>query len=213
MSDKFHKRRRRTVVCTNCRRRKIACDRGAPCDQCGQARLQCTYYNGHAHTNSDSGVDRRDSASSEHPSSSASSVQAVLVHGYGSESALSNVDYRSNVFDPKVAQALPGAASVDMGAPGWFGADMMNTLSHSLSMPTDPSAVTLFSPGQATSMLDTSPETGHAALPAPPLYREPFSAEPAKLLFSKPRMHRPTHWMTILAKVTPISRLTSVVPP
>ncbi len=38
------KRRRPAVVCTECRRRKIACDRKAPCGQCIQYDSTCTYY-------------------------------------------------------------------------------------------------------------------------------------------------------------------------
>lgn len=38
------KRRRPAVVCNECRRRKIACDRKAPCGQCVQYNSACTYY-------------------------------------------------------------------------------------------------------------------------------------------------------------------------
>lgn len=38
------KRRRPAVVCNECRRRKIACDRKAPCGQCVQYNSTCTYY-------------------------------------------------------------------------------------------------------------------------------------------------------------------------
>jgi len=37
------KRRRPAVVCTECRRRKIACDLNAPCAQCMQHNSACTY--------------------------------------------------------------------------------------------------------------------------------------------------------------------------
>ncbi|KAB8345906.1 hypothetical protein FH972_022961 [Carpinus fangiana] len=37
------KRRRPAVVCTECRRRKIACDRNAPCGQCVLVNSTCTY--------------------------------------------------------------------------------------------------------------------------------------------------------------------------
>src|ERR1700712_995428 len=39
------KRRRQAIVCTECRRRKIACDRNSPCTQCIQSNSACTYYN------------------------------------------------------------------------------------------------------------------------------------------------------------------------
>lgn len=38
------KRRRPAVVCNECRRRKIACDRKTPCGQCVQYNSICTYY-------------------------------------------------------------------------------------------------------------------------------------------------------------------------
>jgi hypothetical protein len=37
------KRRRPPVVCTECRRRKAACDRKMPCAQCTQHDLTCVY--------------------------------------------------------------------------------------------------------------------------------------------------------------------------
>lgn len=39
------KRRRPPVVCTECRRRKAACDRKNPCAQCIQYGLTCVYQN------------------------------------------------------------------------------------------------------------------------------------------------------------------------
>jgi hypothetical protein len=42
------KRRRQAVVCTGCRRRKIACDRNQPCAQCALACLECTYQHHYA---------------------------------------------------------------------------------------------------------------------------------------------------------------------
>jgi hypothetical protein len=38
------KRRRPAVVCTECRRRKIACDKKTPCSHCTQYNAICTYY-------------------------------------------------------------------------------------------------------------------------------------------------------------------------
>ena len=37
------KRRRPAVVCTECRRRKVACSRDTPCAQCVQFSATCTY--------------------------------------------------------------------------------------------------------------------------------------------------------------------------
>jgi len=42
------KRRRPPVVCTECRRRKSACDRKMPCAQCTQHSLVCIYQNDHS---------------------------------------------------------------------------------------------------------------------------------------------------------------------
>lgn len=46
------KRRRPAVVCNECRRRKIACDRHTPCGQCVQHKSACTYST-HSHSPSD----------------------------------------------------------------------------------------------------------------------------------------------------------------
>lgn len=200
-------------MCSHCRRRKIACDRGAPCGQCVQAQLECTYYNSHAHSNSHLPVDRRNSARFKYrPSSSASSMQAVLYPRYGSESTLSNVNYRSHVFDSEVAPAPLGPVSIDMSAPDWFDADLVNTSNQFSTTPTDPTATILFSPDQGTSLLDwdASPETGHPALLPPPVSCGSFAAEPGKALFLKSRMYGPTHWMTILHKVNITRRLSDV---
>jgi len=44
-SARSRKRRRSPVVCTECRRRKSACDRKLPCAQCTQHGLDCAYQN------------------------------------------------------------------------------------------------------------------------------------------------------------------------
>lgn len=44
-SARSRKRRRPPVVCTECRRRKSACDRKLPCAQCTQHELDCVYQN------------------------------------------------------------------------------------------------------------------------------------------------------------------------
>ena len=45
MSAPSRKRRRPPVVCSECRRRKSACDRRIPCAQCTQHGLVCVYQN------------------------------------------------------------------------------------------------------------------------------------------------------------------------
>lgn len=40
------KRRRPAVVCAECRRRKIACDRKTPCGQCALHNVECLYVTG-----------------------------------------------------------------------------------------------------------------------------------------------------------------------
>ena len=40
------KRRRPAVVCAECRRRKIACDRKSPCGQCALHNVECIYITG-----------------------------------------------------------------------------------------------------------------------------------------------------------------------
>lgn len=48
MSAPSRKRRRPPVVCSECRRRKSACDRRTPCAQCTQHGLVCVYQNDHS---------------------------------------------------------------------------------------------------------------------------------------------------------------------
>ncbi|EFX04036.1 c6 zinc finger domain containing protein [Grosmannia clavigera kw1407] len=46
MSKPPRKRRRPAVVCAECRRRKIACDRKTPCGQCALHNVECVYVTG-----------------------------------------------------------------------------------------------------------------------------------------------------------------------
>lgn len=212
MAEKSHKRRRQTVVCTSCRRRKIACDRNAPCAQCIQANLECTYHRGYHDARNDFPTDRHDSAHSKvRSSSSASSMQATS-QGYAPES-LANVDYQSPVFEMNVASALPAALSVDMSAPSWFETEILGALDQPLGTPIDANGVTLFSPNTTNTVAglsDAGPGAGRPALP-PPLYSESFSAEPGEPLFSKGRVYGPTHWMTILRKVSTVQQESQVI--
>lgn len=43
MENSVHKRRRPAVACTECRRRKVKCDRNLPCGPCTQSSLMCAY--------------------------------------------------------------------------------------------------------------------------------------------------------------------------
>lgn len=45
MSDHVYRRRRPAVVCIECRRRKVKCDRLLPCGPCCNASLPCGYRN------------------------------------------------------------------------------------------------------------------------------------------------------------------------
>ncbi|TKW55877.1 hypothetical protein CTA1_11716 [Colletotrichum tanaceti] len=143
----FRKRRRQAVVCTSCRRRKIACDRKAPCAQCVLAHLKCTYYQNYACI--DSQIDSHNSASSQpYSSSSASTTQDT--HQYYSpgppSEALANANYLKNfsTTDLNVASAVPGAISVDMSGADWFETEVLGALDQPLSTAMDASAVTLF---------------------------------------------------------------------
>ena len=68
------KRRRQAVVCTECRRRKIACDRNIPCAQCLQSKSSCTFYNSY-HSYSDD--DHTRSASEGQQASQPKSTLAI----------------------------------------------------------------------------------------------------------------------------------------
>lgn len=192
-------------MCAECRRRKIACDRNAPCAQCVQAHLKCAYYNSYAH--SDFQIDRHNSANSKPRSSSSASSTQATHQGYGTEppsESLGNVDYQRNfssVSNLDVASAIPAAISVDTSAPSWLETEIYGTLSQPLSTAFDASALALFSPDPVAALSDADPEAGRPALPPPPLHTESNSAEPGNVLSSKSRMYGPTHWMTILRKV------------
>lgn len=197
------KRQRQAVVCTGCRRRKIACDRKAPCAQCVQAHLECTYY-----ARNDFQTDSRHSTKAKSQSSlSASSAQAMDYQSYSSgppSESLANLEYQKNfsVPDLMVASTIPAAHSVDMSASSWFDTEILGTFNQPLSTPIDVSPKTLF-PDTVTALSDPSRETGQPAAfpPQASLYSEVFSAEPGKILFSKSRLYGSTHWITILGKV------------
>lgn len=198
------KRQRQAVVCTGCRRRKIACDRKSPCAQCVQAHLECTYY-----ARNDFQTDNRHSTKAKsHSSLSAPSTQAMHYPSYSSgppSESLANVDYQKNFSVPDL-MAASAAHSIDMSASSWFDTEILGTFNQPLSTPIDVSPKTLF-PDTATALSDPSRETGQPAAfpPQASLYSEVFSAEPGKVLFSKSRLYGSTHWITILRKVCHIS--------
>ena len=41
---KHTRKKRKTLLCIHCKRRKIGCDRGRPCDKCIKYGRECKYF-------------------------------------------------------------------------------------------------------------------------------------------------------------------------
>lgn len=187
-SSQARKRRRQAVVCTECRRRKIACDRSAPCAQCLQSNSVCTYY----HSYSSSGDFSGSQDHHRHAGSSSDAAQPTYAIGQ-----------RPQLPTPSTANegstmATTASISIDTTAPAWFDTASLGVLPLPLSMATDSTCISFPSiPAAVLPELDTV--VGMTDL-APGEMNSP--QEPARVVFHKSRLYGPSHWMTLYRKVT-----------
>ncbi|KND87121.1 Multidrug resistance regulator 1 [Tolypocladium ophioglossoides CBS 100239] len=192
------KRRRQAVVCTECRRRKIACDRNAPCTQCIQSNSACTYYNS-CSTSSDFSSDQDNGIKPRHITSSSAAAQTIYAFGPRPQlptSAGYDHAFSSAAYVTTIPPTPP--ISVDTGASSWFDTASLGALPLPLSMSIDTASIP-FSVGQpefdgVTGMgysvpSDTAQPTGSP------------SQEPSRVVFQKSRLYGPSHWMTVFRKV------------
>ncbi|OGM48041.1 hypothetical protein ABOM_002901 [Aspergillus bombycis] len=194
------KRRRQAVVCTECRRRKIACDRNTPCAQCIQSNSPCTYYNSYNSysASADFSSDQDNSVKPQHRRSSSTAVPAI--HNFGPRMQLPNpttVNYHDTFTNAADMNTLlpTSTTALDTGATGWFDTNNLGPLTAPLSinLETPPIPFTDVGLDGVTSMAESTAMDAVQTLSSP-------SQHPAKVVFLKSRLYGPSHWMTLFRK-------------
>lgn len=196
------KRRRQAVVCTECRRRKIACDRNAPCTQCIQSNSACTYYNS-CSTSSDFSSDQDSGVKPRHTTSSSAAAQTIYAFGPrpplpAAAASTAASYYGAYTSSADVATIPTPPISIDTGASSWFDTAGLGALPLPLSMSMDAASIP-FSVGMPE--FDGVPGMGY---PAPAEAAQPTSSpcqEPSRVVFQKSRLYGPSHWMAVFRKV------------
>lgn len=183
------KRRRHAVVCTECRRRKIACDRSAPCTQCIQSGSACTYYNSYNSQSASSDFlgDQESGVKPHH----LGSPPTAYAFAPGTQLAPST---RAN--DQHVFSMAPAATSIDTWAPNWFDTANLGGLQMPLSTALDATRMPFSGLG-----LDSAVDMEDSAAVEAALPMSPSPQEPADIIFQKSRLYGPSHWKTLLRKV------------
>ncbi|KAI1077854.1 hypothetical protein F5B20DRAFT_592600 [Whalleya microplaca] len=197
------KRRRQAVVCTECRRRKIACDRSIPCTQCIQSNSACTYYNSYS---TSGGISGDQDGGIKPPYIGSTSTAAQTMYAFGPRPSLP-VSTAANYFNafPSTADAstdpLTAAISVDTGGTSWFDPTNLSALTLPLNMLIDTNNIP-FTDASVGGLLEpdgVKPVADSAAVDA----TRPTSSssqELAKVVFQKSRLYGPSHWMTLCRK-------------
>lgn len=203
----FRKRRRQAVVCTGCRRRKIACDRKSPCAQCVQAQLDCTYYQ--THTGADFQNDRNSNPQTRSSLSSLpeSSTPHVSRRNYEPEASIdttATIDYQKNFYSLNLGTTAEGPLPMpdETILPNWFETNVLSTYDDPLSIPVDSVPTSLFSPATRVALPLGETKSGReTAIPPGPTSPGGFLTELGKTPFSQSPWCGPTHWITLLSKV------------
>ncbi|KAE8383481.1 hypothetical protein BDV26DRAFT_287667 [Aspergillus bertholletiae] len=191
------KRRRQAVVCTECRRRKIACDRNTPCAQCIQSNSPCTYYNSYNSYSASADLSSdQDNGIKPHPIRSSSTA----FHGFGPRTQLPTstaVNYHSTYTSTaEINPLLPAATTaLDAGATSWFDTTSLGALSVplNLAIETTPAPFSDVGLEGVTGLAESTAADVMESSVSP-------SQPPAKIVFVKSRLYGPSHWMTLFRK-------------
>ncbi|KAI0911300.1 hypothetical protein F4823DRAFT_623658 [Ustulina deusta] len=191
----LRKRRRQTVVCTECRRRKIACDRNIPCTQCAQSGSACTYYNSY----SNSGGFSNDQGGSTKPpfANSASSLAETnyILSSRPPPSALMTPSHSYATFPSRAEAGIEPpvtSISIDGGASSWFDPVNLGAPGMQLNMLYDTNTLP-FTSASADNSQDPDVQVTDAVT-------EAATSPQAKVMFQKSRLYGPSHWMTLCRK-------------
>jgi aspyridone synthetase trans-acting enoyl reductase len=203
-SEPYRKRRRTTVVCTECRRRKIACDRNTPCTQCVQSKSACTFYKSYNSYSTGINVPTTREGPIMPPSALPSSTGQTLYSNRPTPQLppLTVTDYASTSFhgvSDSSTLPLTISPSRDLSSQNWVDTAALDITTYSEAdngrLP-ESSALNLSGINGPTGMADlmsNSMDSPHLGLsPAP---------NSASIAFHKSRMYGPSHWISLLGKV------------
>lgn len=195
------------MVCTECRRRKIACDRNTPCIQCIQSNSACTYYHSHSSTQSgDLSGDHDGARLHDHHDGGViwSAAANQPANGFGPKlwSTPTTTTNRHNAFSSSktnTSNTIPSMATTypDVGAINWFDTAGLGATTSPLHLAMD--THNMIFPILSTAVpLDTDDETFKMDSFVP------NTAQSAQFVFHKSRLHGPSHWLTLLQKCKPL---------
>lgn len=132
------KRRRQAVVCTECRRRKIACDRNSPCTQCLQSGSPCTYYTSYNSFALQGDLASQDANINGHITGNLTGSQGTCPLDSRPQLLSLPHHYQNGFYEPaEIGMPLTTTASVDMEMHQWYEASPFVSLLHPLNISFD----------------------------------------------------------------------------
>lgn len=204
-TEPSRKRRRQAVVCTECRRRKIACDRNVPCAQCVQSKSTCTFYNSY---NSYSDGDQARSVPDGHLASRPDSTPAIGQTAYASQTSPQlSLALMTDDQNPFTCTTRPSPTTISTDSALLTrinGTATMDIPPFTMAMYPDPDHVQ-FQTSLFTDMPDINgttdmPDLMPISIDSP--VRSPSSTlTDSGTVFHKSRVYGPSHWMSLLGKV------------
>lgn len=190
------KRRRPAVVCNECRRRKIACDRKTPCGQCVQYNSTCTYYTPDfspwPRTQSSTATNTYASSSSSIGLESFRSTEVLPLGLFDDSTAPPSVDENASTVGALVDPQRTGPPAVH--------ATTLQSLHAAAAAATAAAAAATASPVQVLTPIRT-PEAKQLSEPELSLETVRSYRPPLKGRFSKSRLFGQSHWMNSCIQV------------
>lgn len=195
------KRRRQAIVCTECRRRKIACDRNSPCAQCIQSNSPCTYYNSYNSFAKADFADQDDSIKDHHTSPLAAS-QGIYALGSWPPLPPLQRNYQNTFHGAAEVGTLPTTTSADVGMQSSFDTRNIGSLSLPGSISIDTTGVPFPDVSNIGILgLDGVAGVTGLALTGSVQPKNMLPQESNRVVFHKSRFYPPSHWMSILERV------------
>ncbi|EEP81633.1 predicted protein [Uncinocarpus reesii 1704] len=206
------KRRRQAVVCTECRRRKIACNRSIPCAQCIQSNSICTYYNSYySYAGKGNAAVAQDGGSKDHPLPPSITPQPIYPLGSGLQLPPLPYSYQNDLHGAAEIGSLP-ATTVSAGAGVQSSCTISNPAPLSLPYDLDTTTDMVLPDVSAEEILSLNAVVGltdRVATNAMQLAAV-CSQEPSRIVFQKSRLYPQSHWMTFFQGYEPHNLFESI---
>lgn len=200
-TEPSRKRRRQAVVCTECRRRKIACDRNVPCAQCIQSKSNCTFYNSYnSYADGEQARSVPDISQSVYAPSIGQTAHATQT---GSQLSLVPVtDDQSQFTCTTKPNTIPADSDLLAGISGTTTVDILPFPMTIYPGPEDGHFLpSLF--GDLSGINGTTNMTEFAPMAIQSSLNSPASRPiDSGTVFHKSRIYGPSHWMSLLNKVS-----------